>query len=88
MHWNLDTVFGEDMMALTDKTAVTNKSIINKMCLALYSRIQQMTEKKERISKRSMRKGFGWAFEDMMKQALIMLDPAALKKCLTITTKK
>lgn len=88
LHWNLDTVLGEDMMALTDKTAVANKSIINKMCLALYSRIQQMTEKKDRISKRSMRKGFGWAFEDMMKQALIMLDPAALKKCLTITTKK
>jgi len=88
LHWNLDTVLDEDMMTMADKVAVTNRSIINKMCLALYTKLQEMSPKKERISKKSMRKSFGWGFEDMMHETLIMLDPKSLSTCLTITSKK
>jgi len=87
LHWNLDTVFHEDMMTVTDKVAVANRSIMNKMCLALYTRLQEMLPKKEWMSKKAMRKKFGWGFFEMMQYTLIMLDPKALSKCLTITPK-
>lgn len=87
LHWNLDTVFHEDLLTLTDRTAVRNRSILNKMCLALYARLQEL-DGKHKLSKKCMRKCFGWDFTDMMQKALIMLDPKALVKCLTITPKE
>jgi predicted transposase YbfD/YdcC len=33
LHWNLDTVFHEDYLALSDRNAALNQSILNKACL-------------------------------------------------------
>lgn len=92
LHWSLDTVFYEDMLGVTDRTAALNKSIMNKMCLALYARIQPLKahgkDNKEKPSKRILRKCFGWNFTDMMKETLAMFDIETLESILTITPKK
>lgn len=88
LHWFLDTVMHEDTMTLSDKVASTNRSIINKMCLSLYKRMLELTGKKGTISKKSLRKGFGWDFTKLMTQALTLLDPLTFSRVVTIEQKK
>ena len=78
----------EDQMRMANKNAALNRSIIKKMCLALYRKVQEVQNLKGKKSKRRIRKCMGWAYEEEMKQALILLDPIALRRCLTIEPKK
>lgn len=59
-----------------------NGSIIKKMCLSLYRKIQEIKGLKGKKSKRRIRKCMGWTYEEEMKQALILFDPTTLRKCL------
>lgn len=88
LHNGLDTVMMEDQMRMANKNAALNRSIIKKMCLALYRKVQEVQNLKGKKSKRRIRKCMGWAYEEEMKQALILLDPIALRRCLTIEPKK
>ncbi|MBQ0089866.1 MAG: hypothetical protein KBT27_11120 [Prevotellaceae bacterium] len=78
----------EDQMRIANKNATLNRNIINKMCLALFRKIQEVQNLKGKMSKRRIRKFMGWAYEDEMKRALTLLDPIALRRCLIIEPKK
>jgi len=90
LHWSLDTVMYEDFLSITDRTAALNRSIINKICVSLYTRLQELKSegKKEKPSKKVLRKMFGWNFSDMVREMLLLLDPEALQECLTIVPRK
>ena len=88
LHWHLDTVFHEDSMALSDRNAALNQSILNKACLSLYKRLSDLKGGKEKISKTRLRKIFGWNFNDAMSQTLTMMDPRTFAKSVEITPKK
>lgn len=88
LHNGLDMVMMEDQMRIANKNAALNRSIINKMCLALYRKLQEVQNLKGKKSKRRIRKCIGWAYEEEMKQIFTFLDPIALRRCLIIEPKK
>ena len=88
LHWNLDTVFHEDSMTLSDRNAALNQDLLNKACLSLYKRLSNLIGGKEKISKRRLRKLFGWNFNDAMSRTLTMMDPSTFAKSVEITPKK
>lgn len=88
LHWNLDTTFREDDMALSDRTAALNQSILNKACLSLYKKMSDLIGGTQKISKRRLRKIFGWNFNDAMSQALTLMDPATFAKSVEIMPRK
>jgi predicted transposase YbfD/YdcC len=88
LHWNLDTVFHEDSMALSDRNAAHNQDLLNKACLSLYKRLGDLMGGKEKISKRRLRKIFGWNFNDAMSRTLTLMDPATFAKSVEIIPKK
>jgi len=88
LQWQLDTVFHEDSMALSDRNAALNQDLLNKACLSLYKRLSDLIGGKEKISKRRLRKIFGWNFNDAMSRALTMMDPSTFAKSVEITPKK
>ena len=88
LHWNLDTVFREDFMALSDRNAALNQDLLNKACLSLYKRLSDLMGGKEKISKRRLRKIFGWNFNDAMSKTLTLMDPSTFAKSVEIIPKK
>ena len=88
LHWNLDTVFHEDSMALSDRNAAHNQDLLNKACLSLYKRLGDLMGGKEKISKRRLRKIFGWNFNEAMSRTLTLMDPATFAKSVEIIPKK
>jgi len=88
LHWNLDTVFREDSMALSDRNAALNQDLLNKACLSLYKRLSDLMGGKEKISKRRLRKIFGWNFNDAMSKTLTLMDPSTFAKAVEIIPKK
>jgi predicted transposase YbfD/YdcC len=88
LHWNLDTVFHEDSMALSDRNAAHNQDLLNKACLSLYKRLGDLMGGKEKISKRRLRNIFGWNFNDAMSRTLTLMDPATFAKSVEIIPKK
>jgi len=88
LHWNLDTVFREDFMALSDRNAALNQDLLNKACLSLYKRLSDLMGGKEKISKRRLRKIFGWNFNDAMSKTLTLMDPSTFAKAVEIIPKK
>ena len=88
LHWNLDTVFHEDDLALSDRNAALNQSILNKACLSLLSKLSDLKGGTQRISKRRLRKIFGWNFNDAMSEALALMDPATLAKAVQVQPKR
>jgi predicted transposase YbfD/YdcC len=88
LHWNLDTTFREDAMALSDRNAALNQSILNKACLSLYKKMSDLMGGTQKISKKRLRKIFGWNFNDAMSQALTLMDPATFAKSVEIIPRK
>ncbi|MHC1691791.1 MAG: ISAs1 family transposase [Sphaerochaetaceae bacterium] len=88
LHWNLDTVFREDYLALSDRTAALNQSILNKACLSLYKKMSDLIGGTQKISKKRLRKIFGWNFNDAMSQTLTLMDPTTFAKSVEIMPKK
>ena len=88
LHWSLDTTFREDDMSLSDKNAALNQSILNKACLSLYKKMSDLIGGTQKISKKRLRKIFGWNFNDAMSQALTLMDPATFAKSVEIIPKK
>lgn len=88
LHWNLDTVFREDSMALSDRNAALNQDLLNKACLSLCKRLSDLMGGKEKISKRRLRKIFGWNFNDAMSKTLTLMDPSTFAKSVEIIPKK
>lgn len=87
LHWCLDTVFHEDYLALSDRTAALNQSILNKVCLSLYNKLSDLIGGTQKISKRRMRSIFGWHFTETMSQALTLMDSATFAKSVEIIPK-
>ncbi len=88
LHWNLDTVFHEDDMTLSDRGAALNQSILNKACLALYAKMSNLIGGKQKISKKRLRKIFGWDFSGAMSQALALMDPPTFARSVEIIPRK
>lgn len=88
LHWSLNTVFREDLLSLSDRNAALNQSILNKACLSLYKKLSDLMGGTQKISKRRLRKIFGWNFNDAMSQALTLMDPATFAKSVEIIPKK
>lgn len=82
-HWFLDTVMKEDEVALTDRQAATNYSILLKSILALYKRIGQMThDGSKTVSMARIRRMFMFNFDEMMAKMLAMFDEQTLTEAL------
>jgi len=75
-------------MTLSDRNAALNQDLLNKACLSLYKRLSNLIGGKEKISKRRLRKLFGWNFNDAMSRTLTMMDPSTFAKSVEITPKK
>ncbi|MFA5426569.1 MAG: ISAs1 family transposase [Bacteroidales bacterium] len=85
LHWMLDTVLREDECQVVDRQAANNLSSIKKTCLSLYKLYKSLTPKK--MSVRSTKKVFGWAFEDALAQVLTLCDEKTLRKALMVEKK-
>ncbi len=88
LHWSLDTVFHEDYLALSDRNAALNQSILNKACLSLLKKLSDLIGGTQKISKKRLRRMFGWNFNQSMAQALTLMDPVTLAKSVEIIPKK
>ncbi|MBK5200592.1 MAG: hypothetical protein JJE21_03565 [Spirochaetaceae bacterium] len=88
LQWNLDTVFHEDAMTLSDRNAAFNQDLLNKACLSLYKRLSDLIGGKEKVSKRRLRKIFGWTFNDAMSRTLTLMDPSTFAKSVEIIPRK
>lgn len=87
LHWLLDTVMMEDDLMLSDRNAALNQSLMNKACLSLYKKLSMLIGGKERISKKRLRKKFGWNFKGMCSQMLTLMDPLTLSRAIEIRDK-
>jgi predicted transposase YbfD/YdcC len=85
LHNLLDKVCREDDCHVIDRQAATNLSIVKKTCLSLYKLYKGVTDKK--ISIRTTRKVFGWAFNDSLAKILAFSDEGTLRKALIIEKK-
>ena len=88
LHWSLDTVFHEDYLALSDRNAALNQSILNKACLSLLKKLSDLIGGTQKISKKRLRMMFGWNFNQSMSQALTLMDQATFAKSVEIIPKK
>ena len=55
---------------------------------SLYKKLSDLMGGTQKISKRRLRKIFGWNFNDAMSQALTLMDPATFAKSVEIIPKK
>lgn len=63
LHWHLDFTFREDKNTTQNKKALMNLQLINKFCLAIFSRIKSFYKNK---SLRRMKKIMGMNFESIL----------------------
>ena len=78
LHNGLDTTLKEDEVTVTDRGTVLNLSIILKLCLFVYKRLQAIEGGSGTISKKRLREKIGWDVENTLGRALAMITPAAL----------
>lgn len=71
LHWHLDYSLYEDYNTTMDKTAFNNYSLINKMVLSLCKLAKPVIGSP---SIRSLRKEFGWGFEECLSLLLSGFD--------------
>lgn len=71
LHWHLDYSLNEDDNTTMDKTAFNNYSLINKMVLSLCKLAKPVTGSP---SIRTLRKEFGWGFEESLSLLLSSFD--------------
>jgi len=88
LHWHLDTVFHEDALALSDRNAALNQSILNKACLSLLKKLSDLKGGTQKISKKRLRMMFGWNFNQSMAEALALMDPKTFAKSVEIIPRK
>lgn len=79
LHWHLDYSLNEDENTTMDKTAFHNYSLINKMVLSLCKLAKPITGSP---SIRTLRKEFGWGFEDSLSILLSSFDEEQIRKAL------
>ncbi len=80
MHWSLDTVFHEDDNSTMDRKAFDNIGLLKKMCNSLMTVMQPLMGKN--VSKKVMRKRFGWNYTEMLSKLLFCIDPDAIERAL------
>lgn len=88
LHWSLDTIFHGDELALSDRNAALNQSVLNKACLSLLSKLSDLKGGTQKISRKRLRMIFGWSFNDAMSEALTLMDPYTLARSVVITPRK
>jgi predicted transposase YbfD/YdcC len=86
LHWHLDVTFSEDDNTTMDTNAFNNLSILNKLALTLYKLLRPAMKKGTSV--RSVRKSFGWGFEEQLASLLALLDDDAVAEALAGTGKK
>ena len=79
LHWHLDHSLDEDENTTMDKTAFHNYSLINKMVLSLCKLAKPVTGSP---SIRTLRKEFGWGFEDSLSILLSAFDEEQIRNAL------
>lgn len=79
LHWHLDYSMGEDDNTTMDKSAFHNYSLINKMVLSLCKLAKPLTGSP---SIRTLRKEFGWGFEESLSILLSAFDEEQIKNAL------
>ena len=82
LHWHLDSSFDEDDNTTMDKTAFHNYSLLNKMALSLCKMAKPITGSP---SLRSLRKEFGWNFEEYLSILLSSFDEKQIRTALENT---
>ena len=87
LHNGLDTVLNEDSMSTSNRNAAANRSIINKMCLALIRKIQDLKGLKGKMGKVTIRKSIGWDFEGGLREMLALMDPLTIQKVIVLEEK-
>jgi len=75
-------------MALSDRNAAHNQDLLNKACLALYAKMGNLIGGTQKISKKRLRKIFGWDFSGAMSQALALMAPPTFAKSVEIIPRK
>lgn len=79
LHWHLDYSMNEDNNTTMDKTAFHNYSLINKMVLSLCKLAKPVTGSP---SIRTLRKEFGWGFEESLSILLSSFDEEQIRNAL------
>lgn len=79
LHWHLDYSLDEDDNTTMDKTAFNNYSLINKMVLSLCKLAKPATGSP---SIRTLRKEFGWGFEESLSILLASFDEEQVRNAL------
>lgn len=79
LHWHLDYSLNEDDNTTMDKTAFNNYSLINKMVLSLCKLAKPVTGSP---SIRTLRKEFGWGFEESLSLLLSSFDEEQIRNAL------
>lgn len=79
LHWHLDYSFREDENTTMDQTAFHNYSLINKMVLALCKLAKPILGSP---SIRTLRKEFGWEYEETLSMLLSSFDETQLKQAM------
>lgn len=80
LHWHLDYSFNEDFNSTMDQAAFNNYSLINKMVLSLCKLAQPFMEGKPSI--RTIRKMFGWNYEENLSFLLSCFDEETIRTAL------
>lgn len=79
LHWHLDYSLDEDDNTTMDKTAFNNYSLINKMVLSLCKLAKPVIGSP---SIRTLRKEFGWGFEESLSILLSSFDEKQIRDAL------
>lgn len=79
LHWHLDVSLNEDDNTTMDKAAFNNYSLLNKMVLSLYKLAKPILGAP---SIRSLRKMFGWGYEESITAVLSSFDEDTLAKAM------
>lgn len=79
LHWHLNHSLNEDDNTTMDKTAFNNYSLINKMVLSLCKLAKPITGSP---SIRTLRKEFGWGFEESLAVLLSIFDEEQIRNAL------
>jgi len=88
LHNGLDTVFMEDYISDADRNAAMNRDAVCKACLSVTRRYQDIKGFKGQISKKAIRKMFGWDTEKILSEMLTLLDPKMIEECVSVVEKK
>lgn len=85
LHGFLDMMFCDDENTTVNRRASGNLSLVKKMTLSLYKMMKPL-EKSKTLS--NIKRGFDWAYEDILQRMLCSCDSSTIRKTLENSLKK